>query len=57
MVGDPVGVGVAEVDGVTEGVAEELELGLVVGEADGDVVGVVVVGAGLGRSARGQEGG
>jgi hypothetical protein len=57
MLGDPVGVGVAEVDGVTEGVAAELELGLVVGEADGDVVGVVVVGAGLGRSARGQEGG
>jgi hypothetical protein len=41
MVGDPVGVGVAEADGVTEGAAEELELGvrLVVGEAEGDVVG------------------
>jgi len=41
---DPVGVGVAEADGVDEVVGDELGVGeLVAGEADGDVEGVGVV--------------
>jgi hypothetical protein len=44
VVVDPGGVGVAVADGVTEELGDELGVGeLVVGEADGDVVGVVVV--------------
>jgi len=36
VVEDPAGVGVAEADGVADEVGEELGVGLVVGEADGD---------------------
>ena len=42
-VGVGVGVGVTEADGVTEELGDALGVGeLVVGDADGDVVGVVV---------------
>jgi len=40
---DSVGVGVADVGELVDGVGEELVAGLVLGEADGEAVGVEVV--------------